>query len=238
MPQGRMTTSSVDFWLFCDLRLDGAAPGAADAATHPLRGHWLSLQKMILLAEQRTSDSQMLAKLHLLRQAMEQARQVLDAWQTQSMRAAESRMQPNNAGSTTPSILGFLSKVALLGIEIEAFEPVRDILTVAARLRGDLPHFSLMMVLLDAKTAGPLQARRQLFQIVEDFPQFEMGAAMLALIDKQVNFAGWKGLAQTLLMYGSDSSARQLAQIVLEMEEFDGSLPALLEAVSQSAASL
>jgi Bacterial type III secretion protein (HrpB1_HrpK) len=211
-----------------------SARGEPESLDAMLKHQWLSLKTILKSAERQTPDPRMLEKLRLLEQAMDYAEQILDAREILGLNSPP----PPTSQQGKPRILSFLSTTALLGIEIDAFESVGSILAIAQRLRSDLPQFRLMQTLLYARAADPLDTRRQLFQMVQDFPHFELGVAMLALIDKQVNFAGWKGLAQTLVTESSDAGVRQLAQFVLDVDEFDAAFPALMAAVSQSTASM
>ncbi len=123
---------------------------------------------------------------------------------------------PNNDGRWPErSTLSFLLNVGLLGIELEYFGVARELLAAVKALRPDLPQVQLSGVFLESRAVGVLEARHELLRIIEDFPNFQMGAAMLALMDREARFAGWQGLAESVVDSSGDASALNLAEYVL-----------------------
>jgi predicted Zn-dependent protease len=126
--------------------------------------------------------------------------------------------------TTTPTpwpggaIVRFLLKMSLLGTEMKLFPAAKDIVDAVVDLRPDLPQPRLSAAHLVARMVNPAQARRVMVQLLQDFPDFQMGVAMLALGDREAHISGWQALARSVIEDGRDESAMRLAEYVLGIE--------------------
>jgi Bacterial type III secretion protein (HrpB1_HrpK) len=116
------------------------------------------------------------------------------------------------------AIVRFLLKISLLGTEMKLFPAAKDIIDSVVDLRPDLPQPRLSAAHLVARMISPAQSRRVMVQLLQDFPDFQMGVAMLALGDREARISGWQALARSVIEDGRDESAMRLAEYVLGIE--------------------
>jgi Bacterial type III secretion protein (HrpB1_HrpK) len=197
-----------------------------DVMLRQLFRQWQDIHDRASAQERHSSDPMAAAKTKMLLYALDQARSILDT----AGCGQPDGPAPHDPENTPPSAavdsidsghfperstLRFLLNVGLLGIELECFGVARELLTALKTLRPDLPHVQLSAVFLESRAVGVLEARRELLRIIEDFPNFQMGAAMLALMDREARFAGWQGLAEAVVNHARDPPAVNLAEYVL-----------------------
>jgi hypothetical protein len=109
----------------------------------------------------------------------------------------------------------FLLTTALLGVEMKYYAAVRTLLDVLIEIKPDLALAKLLHAHLLCRVSDGHEGRRELLQLIEDFPGFHLASAMLAVEDRDANVAGWRGLAESVVEQGGDETSKKLVSVVL-----------------------
>lgn len=109
----------------------------------------------------------------------------------------------------------FLLKTALLGVEMQYHASVKVILDALIRISPGLAVAKLLDAHLLCRVSDTFEGRHKLLQVIEEFPDFQIARAVLALEDRVANLDGWRGLAEEVVAQGGDQTSQEVASFVL-----------------------
>jgi Bacterial type III secretion protein (HrpB1_HrpK) len=109
----------------------------------------------------------------------------------------------------------FLLNTALLGVETNYYGSARSILDALIAIKPNLAVAKLLHAHLLCRVSDAFEGRHELLQLIEEFPNFHIASAILALEDRHANMAGWRGLAESITAHASDPTSEKVANFVL-----------------------
>lgn len=108
-----------------------------------------------------------------------------------------------------------LLRIALLGIELGDKEAPIHIAEVLQRVRPDLPHARGVLAMCRLGLDQGNEAVRELESTLADFPDFQLGRALLGVCLKISNRSGWRHHLDAVVDDGRDEFAVAMACEVL-----------------------
>ncbi len=123
---------------------------------------------------------------------------------------------PNAAApSAEEKLANFLLGMALLGVQTKYYASAMSILSLLIDLSPHLPVVRLMKAHLLYRVSDVFEGRHELLQLIEEFPEYHLAAAMLAMEDREAGVGGWRGLAESIATETMDPTSREMLRFVL-----------------------
>jgi len=118
-----------------------------------------------------------------------------------------------------------LLQIGVMSGRLERYEEAEKIIRAVKAFRTDLPHpsSSLATVLLFQDRFE--EAARELEASLREFPNHQLGRALLALMYRELGRPGWRHLAEQVIDDGREEAAIGLARFTLGIEARDSVPP-------------
>ena len=104
---------------------------------------------------------------------------------------------------------------AMLGTELGEIALADDIAQTLIELRPDLPHAEIVLALNEFSAERHDDAMSRLEEVLEKFPDSQLGRAMLGTFMKTSGRVGWQALMESVVDDGRDECAVGLACAML-----------------------
>jgi predicted Zn-dependent protease len=104
---------------------------------------------------------------------------------------------------------------AMLGTELGEASLASDIAQALIELRPDLPHAEIVLAMNEFSAGHYDQAMGRLEEVLEKFPNSQLGRAMLGTFMKTTGRVGWEALMEAVIDDGRDECAVGLACAML-----------------------
>jgi tetratricopeptide (TPR) repeat protein len=105
--------------------------------------------------------------------------------------------------------------VTLLGTEIGEFSLAGDIAQALTELRPDLPYAAIVLAMNEFSDGRHDQALKRLQKLLEEFPDSQLGRAMLGTFMQMSGRVGWQAELESVVDDGRDECAVALACSIL-----------------------
>jgi Bacterial type III secretion protein (HrpB1_HrpK) len=132
-------------------------------------------------------------------------------------------------GDNSPNKLSTLTYrhllgVGLIAVELMQFEAADRIFKALLCLRPDLPHAHCLGFIAECATGSGDQAIARMNKVLVDFPDFQMGTALLGTYMKNLGMSGWQSMLEAVINDGRDEIAIALACLGLGRSQPDDTL--------------
>ncbi len=113
------------------------------------------------------------------------------------------------------SVYRTLLQLALLGTELGDHESSNEITAALSDLRTDLPQARIVFAMNSFSAGKAAQGIQELQATLEEFPDSQLGKAMLAVCLKLSERSGWQAMLESVIEDGRDEYAIGLACSIL-----------------------